>query len=205
MPSTAADTTKALRETYTALGGLSAGNLADNLQALRAILLIYDPGADTPADEVQALRAIGTVVDAGGTWTSSDPLALARQLLTAGGYGGSTPPDIVTAYRLLADAPPDTFAPAPAVLSNVVPGDNEIEFDIAFPDEGEDTMHVYRATSAGATTLLESVVLVVPPEARYIDATALNGTTYFYRVKLEDGAGNVSAYSNEVSGTPVAP
>ena len=59
---------------------------------------------------------------------------------------------------------------------------------------------IYRATSAGASTLLTTVGV----QNSYIDTTVTAPTTYYYRVKAVSSAGD-SAYSNEVSGVATAP
>ena len=56
---------------------------------------------------------------------------------------------------------------------------------------------VYRGTSAGAETLLTTVGNVTA----YTDSTAVNGTTYFYKVSAVNTAGE-GALSNELSATP---
>lgn len=62
---------------------------------------------------------------------------------------------------------------------------------------------VWRGTnSAGPYTKLNASVLAT---SAYADTTAANGTTYYYRVTAVDTSSNESAYSAQVSATPVAP
>lgn len=58
---------------------------------------------------------------------------------------------------------------------------------------------VYRSTTAGnsSPTLVATTGLVL----QYLDSTAANETTYYYKVKATNAAGD-SVFSNELSGTP---
>lgn len=59
---------------------------------------------------------------------------------------------------------------------------------------------IYRGTSAGSETLLATIGNVL----NYTDNTAVNGTTYFYKVAGTNSGGD-GPQSNEVSATPAAP
>lgn len=100
----------------------------------------------------------------------------------------------------------DTTAPDAPVLSNLVAGDEVVDFDVTLADEDEVELHIYRDTAPTATTLLETVD--VSGDSGTIpytdDSPPTNGVTYYYRGRLEDAAGNLSSYSNEVSGTPAS-
>jgi len=62
------------------------------------------------------------------------------------------------------------------------------------------TYNVYRGLATNPTTVLAGAVGNV---TTYTDATAVNGTTYFYRVTAVNAVGE-SAYSNNASATPAA-
>ena len=62
------------------------------------------------------------------------------------------------------------------------------------------TYNVYRGLATNPTTLLAGAVGNV---TTYTDATAVNGTTYFYRVTAVNTTGE-SAFSNNASASPVA-
>jgi PKD repeat protein len=59
--------------------------------------------------------------------------------------------------------------------------------------------NVYRGTTSGGETLLTTVGV----QNSYTDATAANGTTYYYKVAAVN-SGGTGTLSNEVSGTPTA-
>jgi fibronectin type 3 domain-containing protein len=59
---------------------------------------------------------------------------------------------------------------------------------------------VYRGTASGGETLLATV----GTSAFYTDTSGVNGTKYFYEVKAVNSVGD-SAFSNELSATPIAP
>jgi fibronectin type 3 domain-containing protein len=62
---------------------------------------------------------------------------------------------------------------------------------------GADSFNVYRGTAAGGETLYRTGVA----SPTFVDDTATNGVTYFYRVTAVNSAGEGTA-SNEVSATP---
>ncbi|HTP79120.1 MAG TPA: T9SS type A sorting domain-containing protein [Bacteroidota bacterium] len=63
--------------------------------------------------------------------------------------------------------------------------------------------NVYRSTSAGFTPN-ESSKLALTRDTTFVDQTAIQGTTYYYRVAGEDVHGNVGATSGELSETALA-
>jgi fibronectin type 3 domain-containing protein len=60
---------------------------------------------------------------------------------------------------------------------------------------------VYRGTTSGGETLLTTLG---SSATAYDDSSGVNGTTYFYEVKAVNSVGD-SAFSNELSATPIAP
>ena len=93
--------------------------------------------------------------------------------------------------------PADTTAPSiPSALATT-PGDAQIalSWTASTDNVGVTGYRVYRGG-----------VLVASPSTPYhVDTGLTNGTTYTYKVAAVDGAGNVSAQSAPVTGTPVAP
>jgi acid phosphatase type 7 len=100
--------------------------------------------------------------------------------------------------------PAAAAAQRPAAPSlSATPGDSTVRLSWSAPADGGAPItaySVYRGIAAGAETLLTSVGNVTT----YDDGTALNATTYYYRVAAVNGAGE-GARSNEVSATPSAP
>ena len=88
-----------------------------------------------------------------------------------------------------------------------------------FPDPTWTGVKIYRGTSTGTETLLDTgtynlsggVVVsttyttagTIGPPTEYTDSSVSNGTQYFYTVKLTNASGD-SAASNELSATPSA-
>lgn len=99
-------------------------------------------------------------------------------------------------YRKPFDQGADVTGPNVPWLHSLVAGDGEIDFQVDLPGEGETTMIIYRGTAPGASVQLSSGA----PATTYNDGTTVNGTRYYYRARLQDAAGNLSAFSNEVSG-----
>src|SRR6185503_12432848 len=91
--------------------------------------------------------------------------------------------------------------PAAPSLSGTA-GDSVVHLSWTAPPDGGapiTSYNLYRGTSAGGETLLSSVGNVTA----FDDATALNGTKYYYRVAAVNSVGE-GTQSNEVSAAPVA-
>ena len=118
-------------------------------------------------------------------------------VVTAQDNVGNTSPESASASA----TPFDSTPPGAPTGLTAVAGDAEVQLDWA--DNGEPDLagyNVYRSLSSGTgfalingSPLTGSVLL---------DTAVSNGTTYFYFVTAVDGAGNESAGSPEVSGTP---
>lgn len=95
----------------------------------------------------------------------------------------------------------DVEAPAAPTGLLVDSGDGQVSLSwtpVAATDaEG---YRVYRSNTSGGPYSLISGTLVAAPA--YVDAAVTNGSTYYYVVTAVDLAGNESALSAEVSGTP---
>lgn len=99
----------------------------------------------------------------------------------------------------------DTFPPeAPSGLIGI-PGNGQVS--IAWDLNGEEDMvnggtyKVYRSELSGQFDELNPLATGLPV-SYYLDLTALNDTTYFYRVKAVDLNGNQSSGSEQISMTP---
>lgn len=94
----------------------------------------------------------------------------------------------------------------PAAPTGLVatPGNNQVALAwTANPESGLAGYYVYRTTTSGGPyTNLTSTPVTSPS---YTDASAVNGTTYYYVVKAVNTASQLSGASNQVSAKPVAP
>ena len=99
--------------------------------------------------------------------------------------------------------PDDTTAPAAPTALDATAGDAQVSLD--WTNNGESDLagyNVYRSTSSGSNYEKLNGTLVT--SSAYVDAGAVNGTTYYYVVKAVDTSTNESAASNEDSATPEA-
>ncbi len=98
---------------------------------------------------------------------------------------------------------PDVTPPAAPTGLAATPGDGQV--DLAWNPNGESDLagyNVHRSTASGGPyTQLNGALL---GSASYTDATAVNGTTYYYVVTAVDTSANESADSNEAAATPQA-
>ncbi|MBI4566775.1 MAG: hypothetical protein HY719_00095 [Planctomycetes bacterium] len=98
---------------------------------------------------------------------------------------------------------PGTGAP-PAPTGLVATGGNA-QVSLSWTAAGGATSYrVYRATAPGVPATGTPLATVNAPTVTYTDATATNGTTYYYVVTAVN-AGGASAASNEANATPTAP
>jgi len=96
-------------------------------------------------------------------------------------------------------ATPIAAIPTPPSGLIATPGDAKIDL-IWQPSPGADSYTVFRATASPASEVLEVGVI----SSAYTDGSAINGTTYFYRVTATNVSGE-SGFSNETSATPMVP
>ena len=96
--------------------------------------------------------------------------------------------------------------PPPVAASGLTATTGDQQIDLHWnPNSEADFLRyrIYGGTASGPTTIIDSTA-----GGKLNDTTATisgltNGTTYYYRITAVDSSGNESAYSNEVSGTPV--
>jgi uncharacterized protein (DUF1800 family) len=103
-------------------------------------------------------------------------------------------------FSAIASATPGNPPPAPLNLS-ATPGDSFVTLSWS-PAERAASYNVYRGTSANGQ-LPEPLMTGVTTSA-FVDATATNGVTYFYKVTGVNTAGE-SPRSGEATATPTAP
>jgi fibronectin type 3 domain-containing protein len=91
--------------------------------------------------------------------------------------------------------------PSAPTLSSAVPGNAQVVLTWTTPNSNGGNVvtnyKVYRGTTAGGETLLTTVGNVLT----YIDGTAANGVTYYYKVSAVNSIGE-GPKSNEISATP---
>ena len=98
----------------------------------------------------------------------------------------------------LSPVPATPTVPAAPTSLKATPGNASVALSWT-GSTGASTYNVYRSTTSGTESLLKSGVTTTS----YSDATAVNGTTYFYQVSAVSSAGE-SAKSGEASATPQA-
>jgi hypothetical protein len=96
--------------------------------------------------------------------------------------------------------PPVLTAPSAPTGLAATAGNGSVQLSWTAPFDGGSPItgyRVYRGTSPGGETFLQSV----GPVTSFQDTTVSNGTTYYYQVSAENGAGE-GPRSNEASATP---
>ena len=93
---------------------------------------------------------------------------------------------------------PVSLPPAPATLSAAAASSSQINLGWTDASANETGFQVERKNGAGGTYAL--IGTAAANESAYTDTGLAAGTTYFYRVRAVNGAGN-SAYSNEAGAT----
>ncbi len=93
--------------------------------------------------------------------------------------------------------------PAPPTGLAATAGNGEVSLSWdANPEPDVDYYIVYRSTLPAPT---DSLAAVPAPQTGYVDASAINDTTYYYRLKAVDTEGDRSGYSVQVNATPSQP
>jgi acid phosphatase type 7 len=136
----------------------------------------------------QAWRAVGSATSTSVPGSGTIGFTLGDNVGRGGSFGGGA----------------TTTASVPAAPTlTATAGDGKVSLSWQAPSNGGSTItgyNVYRGTSSGGETLLQSV----GSGTSFDDTTAANGTTYYYRVSAVNSIGE-GARSNEVSATPTAP
>lgn len=98
------------------------------------------------------------------------------------------------------------IAPAAPTGLTATRGNAQVTLDWANNTESDLAGYfVYRATTSGGPYTLVSSAQTPLTASNYTDTSVTNGTTYYYVVTAEDNWANESAYSSQVSATPLAP
>ncbi|MFI5452270.1 FG-GAP-like repeat-containing protein [Pedobacter sp. UC225_61] len=96
-------------------------------------------------------------------------------------------------------APVNTIAAPQGLTANA--GDAQVKLDWNANTESDlASYEIYGGTAINPTTLIK---IVSANTLTYTDANLTNGTPYYYRITAKNASGKESAYSNEVSGTPM--
>lgn len=106
-------------------------------------------------------------------------------------------------YRQATDTPPPPPTPVPGAPVNLValPGDAKVILEWG-PATGAVTYNVYRGSTSGGQS--GTPVAMGVTGTRYVDASVVNGTTYYYLVSGLN-AGGIGPRSNEAKAMPAAP
>jgi Putative Ig domain/Fibronectin type III domain len=190
--------------------GLQLGTVAEiNVQVDVCYLLIFefclqeahfvDQVSVTP-DAFSAAGDSGSLIVTQG---GNQPVAL----LFAGGEGrtiGSPIDPILQRFGVTIDgAPPGDGPPGAPTGLTALAGDGSVSLSWTAPSfDGGSSLtgyRIHRGTSPGGETFLESV----GTGTSFTDATAANGTTYYYKVSAENALGE-GPRSNEAQATPAA-
>ncbi len=135
-----------------------------------------------------AWAPVGSATDGSITSGGFVSLTLSDTTARGGAFGGGTP--AASVQPPAAPALSATAGDAKVSLAWNAPANNGAPIT---------AYKVYRGTAPGAGTLLQTLGTVTS----YDDTTAVNGTTYYYRVAAVNSAGD-GTQSNEVSATPSA-
>jgi fibronectin type 3 domain-containing protein len=117
------------------------------------------------------------------------------RVTAADGAGNTSPPSSTVSATTRADTTPPS-APSSLVARAVNGARIDLSWAAATDDVGVAAYHVERCAGAGCQ---DFALLVSTTQLTYGDASASVGTTYSYRVRAVDAAGNPSAPSNIAS------
>jgi chitodextrinase len=112
---------------------------------------------------------------------------------------------LAAAFKPAAAGPPDTQAPSvPGALTATAPSSGQVTlaWTASSDDTGVTGYAVERCTGASCSAFLPIATTTSPG---FTDGTVIPSTTYGYRVRASDAAGNASEYSNIASATTSAP
>ena len=98
------------------------------------------------------------------------------------------------------EVPNSVAPPAPVTTLSATPGNNSVTFNWTAPGGSPTFYIVYRGSTAGGENVVSPVATYVTGSP-WTDATAVNGTIYYYQVASMN-AGGFGGLSNEVSAEP---
>jgi hypothetical protein len=180
--------------TQAAASGTFTVDVKRNGSTVFSTPLYFDAGEETTI--TAAVQSSLSDVD----WNQGDIITIAVTDEADGTASG------LEVYITTGAAAVDSEAPtAPANLVDSNPTDNSIDldWDAASDSIGVTGYRVQRATNAGFTT---GVVSFNISNVTSHTVTGLSGgTTYYFRVRAKDAAGNEGAWSNTASGTTASP
>jgi hypothetical protein len=144
--------------------------------------------------------------------TSPDgDIAEDRMVTATGSYGATAPVSLsgpwimqMVAFRTLSSGGSDTTPPtAPTGLTATGASGNQINlsWSASTDNVGVTGYLVERCQGPGCTSFAQ---IATPAATTYADASVAPGTTYSYRARATDAAGNLSSYSNVASTTSQA-
>src|SRR6266850_120772 len=188
--------------TPTGISAVAAGSSAVNLS--------WNPSTDNVGVTGYIVRRDGTQTATPATTNFSDTglapattysYAVAARDAAGNVSSSSTSVNVTTSSPVSNDTtPPST----PTGLVAAVVGDARIDltWNASTDNVGVTGYHLERCQGAGCTTFAQ---ISIPSASPYSDfSSLLPGTTYFYRVRATDGAGNDSGFSSIASATTQA-
>ncbi len=149
---------------------------------------------------VQIATPTGTTFGDSGLAASTTYQYRVRATDAAGNLGGYSPVAAATTA-----APPDTTAPsAPASLSASASGSTAVNLSwtVATDNVGVTGYRVERCQGSGCTSFAQ---IATPTGTTFGDSGLAASTTYQYRVRATDAAGNLGGYSPVAAATTAAP
>lgn len=165
-----------------------------------ALSLDWDDNGETDLAGYNAYRTTDTPEAANRTWTKVNGSLLTMSAhIDSGLANGQTYYYVVTAVDASSNesgpsaessgVPTDVTPPAAPTGLSATPGDAEVWLDWDTSSEAGATYNVYRSESASfpVSALVDSL-----SASEYLDASAVNLTTYYYWVTTVDGSGNES-------------
>ncbi len=157
---------------------------------------LTSPVDTTPGTEITSVQSDTLAYTNTGLTNGTEYFYAVTAVDTAGNQSSASAEKSATPTQA-----PDVTAPAAPVGLSAAAGDSKITLSWTANAEGDVAGYqVYRSASSGVLgTLLTTTGATA---TTYVDGTALNATAYFYVIKAIDLSSNVSAASNEVSGTP---
>jgi hypothetical protein len=178
-----------------------------NAASIASVSLIRTPSVTHAFDENQRFVPLSFTAGSGQLTVS----APANSNLAPPGYymlfivNSTGVPSVASFVRFPAPWE-DTVAPtAPTLSASGGIGLVNLAWSASTDNVGVTRYSVYRSTTPGFTPgSANRIAFTTVGVPNYVDRDVVAGTTYYYRVKAEDAAGNLSPSSNEASATATA-